>query len=157
MVSSSFDLPVPSSPWRRTWQAAERGDPSAIPEIDLRYKYFGVNAELVAGGVRIISKDGFVTLVDLALSLCRVAERLSRGENASFGFTEREEVISFHLDGETVTITSSKNPQPAVAARGELLAELRTFVRTAHARLVGEIPALAGNPVINRLGRHSTC
>ncbi|MEU4769830.1 hypothetical protein AB0H12_42095 [Actinosynnema sp. NPDC023794] len=157
MVSLSFDLPAPSSPWRRTWQAAGRGDPSAIPEIDLRYKYFGVNVELVAGGVQIISKKGFVTLVDLALSLCGVAERLSRGENASFGFTEREEVIGFHLDGETVTVTSSKDPQSAVAARAELLAELGTFVRTAHARLVDEIPALSDNPVIDRLARHSTC
>lgn len=153
MVNLSFTLPVPSSPWRRTWEAAAgQGDPSAIPETDLRYKYFAVNAELTVSDVEIISKTRFVTLVDLALSVRGVVERLSNGEDASLGFTESAEVIRFRGSGATVSITSSKSTNRAAATtRTDLLAELGRFLHAAHSRLVEEIPALSDNPVIRRL------
>ncbi|MFI9157523.1 hypothetical protein [Kitasatospora aureofaciens] len=151
MIKLSFSVPEPASPWRRTWEAAVQGDPAAIPEIDLRYKCFAVNVELVVNGVEIISKRRFVTLVDLALSLCAVSERISRGEDASFGFTESEDVIAVRRVGEMVSISSSKRQEQATTPSDELLSELSGFIQAAYSKLVGEIPRLAENPVIQRI------
>ncbi|GGL66774.1 hypothetical protein GCM10010129_07750 [Streptomyces fumigatiscleroticus] len=94
MIHLSFSLPEPGSPWRRTWEVAKQGDPAGLAEIDLRYKFFGVNVEMVVDDVEIISKRRFVTLVDLALSLSHAERRISSGEDAAFGFTESEEVVA---------------------------------------------------------------
>jgi hypothetical protein len=55
VVYISVSLPESDSPWRRTWDGAKQCDPAGIAEIDLRYKYFGVNVEMVVNGVEIIS------------------------------------------------------------------------------------------------------
>lgn len=151
MIHLSFSLPGSASPWRRTWDGARQGDPADIAEIDLRYKYFGVNVEMGVGDVEIISKRRFVTLVDLALSLRDVIERISRGEDAEFGFTESEEVIKFRQAGDIILVSSSKKKEQASVARDELVAELSEFIRSTHSRLVEEIPELADNPVIGRI------
>ncbi|MEW1640156.1 hypothetical protein AB0469_39615 [Streptomyces sp. NPDC093801] len=151
MIDLSFSLPESASPWRRTWDGAKQGDPAGIAEIDLRYKYFGVNVEMVVDDVEIISKRRFVTLVDLALSLRGVAERISRGEDAAFGFTESEEVISLRQAGDSISVSSSKKPGQASVARGELLEKISGFLQSAHSQLVEEIPELDENPVVRRI------
>ncbi|MET7528808.1 hypothetical protein [Streptomyces goshikiensis] len=88
----------------------KHGDPAGLAEIDLRYKYFGLNVEMVVGGVEVISKRRFVTLVDLALSLSQAERCISSGGDATFGFTESEEVIHLRCDGELIAVTSSKRP-----------------------------------------------
>ncbi len=93
MIHFSFEPPVPGSPWRDTWDKACQFSPSVISEIDLFYKYFGVRAELVVDGVEVISGQGYLTLVDLALSLRHALNRLSSGEDSAIGFTENNEVI----------------------------------------------------------------
>ncbi|MGW4897782.1 hypothetical protein ACWEQL_36880 [Kitasatospora sp. NPDC004240] len=129
MISLSFPVPEPGSPWRRSWEAAAQGDPAAAPEIDLRYKHFGVNVELVVNGVAIIPKGRFATLFDLTLSLCGISDRISQGEDATFGFTESEEVISVRQAGKMVSISSSRREEQAIAPSGELLPELYDFIR----------------------------
>lgn len=151
MIHLSFSLPEPASPWRRTWDGAKQGDPAGLAEIDLRYKYFGVNVEMVIGGVEIISKKRFVTLVDLALSLRGAVERISRGEDAEFGFTESEEVIRLSQAGESILVGSSKKQEQASVARNELLAEFSEFLRSAHSQLIEEIPELRENPAIRMI------
>ncbi|WNM35440.1 hypothetical protein RKE30_36310 [Streptomyces sp. Li-HN-5-11] len=155
MIHLSFSLPEPTSPWRRTWDGAKQGDPAGIAEIDLRYKYFGVNVEMVMGDVEIISKGRFVTLVDLALSLRAVVERIYHGEDAAFGFTESDEVIRFRQAGERILVTSSKNPGEASVTREELLEKLSEFLQSAHSRLVEEIPELGENPVVRGIASGS--
>ncbi|WP_406158900.1 hypothetical protein OG298_16295 [Streptomyces sp. NBC_01005] len=61
--------------------------------MGLCYKYFGVSTELVVDEVEVISNEGHVTLVDLALSLCHALSCLSSGEDTAIGFTEDDEVI----------------------------------------------------------------
>ncbi|MDH6710058.1 hypothetical protein P3T27_006807 [Kitasatospora sp. MAA19] len=151
MIHLSFSLPESASPWRRTWDGAKQGDPAGIAEIDLRYKYFGVNVEMVVDDVEIISKKRFVTLVDLALSLRAVVERISHGEDAAFGFTESEEVISLRQTGGSISVSSSKKPGQALVATGELLEKISEFLQSAHSRLVEEIPELDENPIVRRI------
>ncbi|MEV6669349.1 hypothetical protein [Streptomyces sp. NPDC051162] len=151
MINLSFSLPEPASPWRRTWDGAKQGDPAGIAEIDLRYKYFGVNVEMVVDDVEIISKKRFVTLVDLALSLRGVVERISRGEDAAFGFTESEEVIRLRQAGDSISVSSSKKPEQASVASGELLEKISEFLQSAHSRLVEEIPELGENLIVRRI------
>ncbi|WP_421110448.1 hypothetical protein [Streptomyces sp. NEAU-S77] len=151
MIHLSFFPPELDSPWRRTWDAVKQGDPVAISEIDLRYKCFGVNAEMVVNGVEVISKSGFVTLVDLALSLSHVRQRISSGEDAAFGFTESEEVIHLRRDGGLISLSSSAQPWQVSVEPGELADAISGFLREAHSRLVADVPDLVANPVIRRL------
>jgi hypothetical protein len=150
VIHLSFSLPEPGSPWLKTWDSAKQGDPAAITEMDLRYKHFGVNLELTVGDVEIVSKRRFVTLVDLALSLSGVVERISSGEDAAFGFTESEEVIHLRRDGDLIAVSSSMRPAQASVEREELVGEFVRFLQAAYSRLVAEIPELAANPVIQR-------
>ncbi|WP_125506288.1 MULTISPECIES: hypothetical protein [unclassified Streptomyces] len=150
MIHLSFSLPEPGSPWLKTWDSAKQGDPAAITEMDLRYKHFGVNFELTVGDVEIVSKKRFVTLVDLALSLSGVVNRISSGDDAAFGFTESEEVIHLRRDGDLVVVSSSMRPAQASVERQEVVGEIVRFLRAVHSRLVAEIPELSANPVIRR-------
>ncbi|MEV7026542.1 hypothetical protein [Kitasatospora sp. NPDC093558] len=151
MIHLSFSLPEPASPWHETWDDARRGDPSGISEGDLRYRYFGVNVEMIVDSVEIISKRRFVTLVDLALSLRGVAERISRGEDAAFDFTESEEIISFRRAGDSISVGSSRRPGRGSVAPGELLEKISEFLKSAHSRLVEEIPGLDENVTVRRI------
>lgn len=139
MIHISCSLPEPGSFWWDSWDKPQLGDPATIAEIDLRYKCFDVNAEMIVNGVEFVSKNGFVTLVDLALSIRGVTERLSRGDEAC-GFTEWSEVIHLRRTGESIVISSSEKLKRASAARAQLLAQFLDFLRSAHSRLVEEIP-----------------
>jgi hypothetical protein len=150
VINLSFSLPESGSPWIQTWDSAKQSDPAAITEMDLRYKYFGVKFELTVDGVEIVSKARFVTLVDLALSLTVVVDRISSGQDAAFGFTESEEVIHLFQDGDLVTVSSSSRPVQASVERGELVGAFVQFLRRAHSRLTAEVPDLFANPVIQR-------
>lgn len=151
MIHLSFYLPEPGSAWIKTWDAARQGDPAAATEVDLRYKYFGVNFELAVDGTEIVSKKRFVTLVDLTLSLSSAAKRISLGEDAAFGFTESDEVIHLRQDGDLIAVSSSKRPVQAFVGREELVREILIFLRAAHSRLIAEIPGLSANPIIQRI------
>ncbi|GAA0386232.1 hypothetical protein [Streptomyces luteireticuli] len=150
MIHLSFSLPESSSPWRRTWEEAKQVDPAGIAEIDLRYKHFGVNVELIVDGVEVISKRRFVTLVDLALSLSHVKRRISSGEDAAFGFTESEEVIHLCREDDLVVVTSSKRSWRVTVEPEELANSFSSFLREAHSRLISEVPGLAANPAIRQ-------
>lgn len=152
MIDISFSLPAASSPWRQTWDDARRLDPKVISEMDLRYKYFGVNVELVVGGLELISRRKFVTLVDLALSFRGVVDRVSRGEDATFGFTESANVINIRQQEGGLSVGSSTRSEIASVSSEELVDGLSRFIREAHGKLLQEIPGLAGNPIIQRLG-----
>ncbi|MEU1081602.1 hypothetical protein ABZ368_15390 [Streptomyces sp. NPDC005908] len=148
MIHFSFEPPGPGSPWRDTWDKACQVSPSAISEMDLCYKYFGARAKLVVDGVEVISGQGYLTLVDLALSLRHALNRLSLGEDSAIGFTENDEVIRLRREGDIVAITSSKHEWRVSVDREELVDAFVEFLREAYSRLTGFAPGLADNPVI---------
>ncbi|MEV5546288.1 hypothetical protein AB0L35_09095 [Streptomyces sp. NPDC052309] len=150
MIHFSFEPPGSGSPWRDTWDKAHQVSPAAISEMDLCYKYFGVRAELVVDRVEVISKQGYLTLVDLALSLRHALNRLSSEEDSAIGFTENDEVIRLRREGDLVVITSSKHEWRASVDREELVDAFVEFLREAHSSLTGFIPGLADNSVIRR-------
>jgi hypothetical protein len=151
LIRLAFYLPGPGSAWLKTWDAVRQGDPAVMTEMYLRYKYCGVEFELTVGGVEIISRKRFVTLVDLALSLSSVVKRISTGEDAAFGFTESEEVIHLRQDGNLVVVSSSKRSLQGSVGREELIEEFRKFLREAFSRLIQEVPEFSANPVIRRI------
>ncbi|MER7080011.1 hypothetical protein [Saccharopolyspora kobensis] len=148
MIHLSFELPIVGSPWRDTWDRATQVNPAVISEMDLCYEYFGVRAEFVADGVEVISGEGCVTLVDLALSLRHALNRLSSGEDSAIGFTENDEVIRLGYGGDRVVIASSKHEWRVSVDREELLGAFFEFLREVYRHLTEFIPALADNPVI---------
>ncbi|WP_260634842.1 hypothetical protein [Streptomyces angustmyceticus] len=151
MIHLSFSLPDPGSPWWRTWEEAKQADPGGIAEIDLRYKYCGVNVEMIVDGVEVISKRRFVTLTDLALSLSHVGRRISAGEDAAFGFTEGEEVIHLRRNGDRIVVSSSKRSWQVTVEPEALARAFSDFLRDAYSCLTSEIPGLIANPVIQRI------
>ncbi|WND32827.1 hypothetical protein RI578_42455 (plasmid) [Streptomyces sp. BB1-1-1] len=148
MIYFSFEPPGSGSSWRDTWDKACKVSPAAISEIDLCYKYFGVHVELVVDGVEVISGQGYLTLVDLALSLRHALNRLSSGEDSAIGFTENDEVIRLRREENRVVITSSKHDWRVSADHEELVGVFAEFLREAHSCLIEFIPGLAVNPVI---------
>ncbi|WP_406466230.1 hypothetical protein OHB07_38235 [Streptomyces sp. NBC_00111] len=150
MIRFSFEVPNAESAWRDTWDSAFQVNPEAISEIDLCYKYFGVNVELVVDEVEVISSDGHVTLVDLALSLCHALSRLSAGEDTAIGFTEDDEVMRLRREADLVAITSSKHQWQVFVEQEELVGAFVDFLREAHDRLTVNVPGLADNPVVQR-------
>ncbi|NUK51711.1 hypothetical protein HRW14_15800 [Streptomyces lunaelactis] len=150
MIRFSFEVPNAESAWRDTWDRAFQVNPEAISEMDLCYKYFGVSVELVVDEVEVISSDGHVTLVDLALSLCHALSRLSAGEDTAIGFTEDDEVIRLRREADLVAITSSKHQWQVSVEQEELVGAFVDFLREAHARLTVNVPGLADNPVVQR-------
>ena len=151
MITISFELPGPDSPWRRTWDDARRGGAARLDEMELRYKFFAANVELIVDGVEFISRRRFVTLVDLALSISNVVKRVSNGGDASFGFTESEEVVRVTREGDLVSLSSSSRPEMVSLPVGRLIDECRDFLHSAYSRMVAEVPELGDNPVIQRI------
>ncbi|NLU80930.1 hypothetical protein HCA58_21735 [Micromonospora sp. HNM0581] len=151
MIRLTFSVPETGSPWRDTWRLPDGSDPASVTETDLRYKHFGAQVEFVIDDMTVISKAGHVTLVDLALSFQSAERRLSSGEDAAFGFTERHEVIRLHGPGSLLSITSSVKPGTAQVSRNELTPELAAFRESVYQALINEVPGLQGNPVVQRL------
>ncbi|MEU6759850.1 hypothetical protein [Streptomyces sp. NPDC046685] len=118
--------------------------------MDLRYKYFGVRAEMIVNNVEVVSKSGFVTLVDLALSVAWAVKRLAVGQDAAFNFTEGAEIIRLRHEGNLITLSSSLKPWTVSVGREQLVEALGEFLRKAHTCLVSDVPELAGNAVIQR-------
>jgi hypothetical protein len=129
---------------------AGQNDVATISEVDLRYKYFGVTLELVVEEVEIIRKNGFATLVDMALCVLGAVRSISAGEDAELGFTESAEIIHLRRDDDLVVVSSSNRPVKGSVAREELLSEFIRFLRVAYHRLVTEVPGLSENPIIRR-------
>ncbi|MFJ9617992.1 hypothetical protein [Streptomyces noursei] len=151
MIHLSFNAPAPGAPWRKTWDSVSRVDTENISEMDLRYKHFGASVDMTIGDVEIISKNRFVTLVDLALSISHAIGRLSAGEDAALGFTESEEVIHLRRDGDLVEISSTKRPFVVSVENGELVRAFEGFLEGVHSHLTTSFPGLIENPVIRRL------
>ncbi|MFD5620937.1 hypothetical protein [Streptomyces yangpuensis] len=151
MIHFSFTLPDPDSPWRETWDRAEHANPADISEMDLRYKYFGVRARLTVDDVEVISDRGFVTLVDLALSIAWAGKQIAAGHDSAFNFTEAAEVIRLHADGQRIEMSSSVKPWTVTVARDQLLGEFTKLRQEAHACLITQVPGLAEHPVIRRI------
>ncbi|MFG3579027.1 hypothetical protein [Micromonospora chersina] len=106
---------------------------------------------MTVSGTPFIRPSGHHPIIDLGLSFKWVEKRLAVGDDATFGFTERREVIHVRGAGPTVSIESSEYPYRAEADRSRLLAELARFTESVHQRLVHEVAGIGGNPVVQRL------
>ncbi|MFD7112456.1 hypothetical protein ACFWAF_19905 [Streptomyces microflavus] len=151
MMNLSFSLPDVDSAWRGTWKVAQQKNPSELTEIDLRYKYFSANVEMIVDGVEVISSRSFVTLVDLALSLLDAERCISSGEDTAVGFTERAEVIHLRHSEGNIVVTSSEQSWRVVVDREELRSSISEFLREVHSCLTSEVPGLSSHPTIRQM------
>lgn len=151
MIVLAFSLPPAGSAWRATWSLPLNRDPITASEMDLRYKYFAANMEMTVNDVPFIRPSGYEPIIDLGLCFKWVEERLALGEDASFDFTERHEVILLRGAGPVVSIESSELPHQAEADRSTLLVELARFRESVYQRLVEKVAGIEGNPVVQRL------
>jgi len=151
VITLSISLPDPGSPWLRTWDDVRDKDPATLSEMDLRYKYFGVDFRLAVGGIEITPQGQVVTLVDLMFSLLFALERISSGQDGAFGFTENDDVIHLRQESDSVIVSSSKGSVEGSVNREEFLGETVRFLSECFSRLVAEVPELSVNPTIQRL------
>ena len=121
-------------------------------EVDLRFRLALGDLILVAPGVDLSTRWGWVPLIDLAAGLREVVNRLKRGGNqATFEFTESEATLTFSRNRDELIITASYAPGHVVSSLGSFDERLRQFERDLRADLVAAHPALDSHPVFNRL------
>ncbi|WP_281936071.1 hypothetical protein [Micromonospora sp. AKA38] len=125
-----------------------------MSEMDLRYKYFAARVKMAVGEIAVVSPGGHVQLVDLALSFKGAEARLGRGEDASFGFTEKPEVIHFRTAGSTVHIESSEKPYRVDVETRALVSELAKFRKAVYDCITKAVPQIVANESIRQI--HST-
>ncbi|MGC4892108.1 hypothetical protein [Micromonospora sp. DT227] len=151
MLVLTFTLPPADSGWSRTWSLPADADPAHVSEMDLRYKYFAAKVKMAVGETAVISPGGHVQLVDLALSFKGAEARLGRGEDASFGFTERPEVIHFRAVGPTVRIESSEKPYQVDVETRVLVSELAQFRNSVYECIAKAVPQIVANESIRQI------
>lgn len=106
---------------------------------------------MTVGGVEVVSKRRFVTLVDPILSLSHAERCISSGEDAAFGFTESEEVVHLQHGGDFIAVTSSKCPWRVAVEREELASALSKIIRETYSHLTSGVPGLVADSVIRKV------
>ena len=155
MVIVDFVVPDVDSVLGRSWAKSLEGEARSIKAVTLQYKLFYSQVEFSVDGVKFLSKSSFVPLVDLALGMSGVADRLVCSSDGALDFTEHGEVIKFVVSGENVEVTSSKNPAAtATVGRAEIVDALTSFVGRARDSVVAFCPAISENATVARL-RHT--
>lgn len=154
MVIVDFVVPDVDSVLGRSWAKSLEGDARSIKEVMLQYKLFYSQVEFSIDGVKFLSKSSFVPLIDLAIGMSHVADRLVENSNGALDFTEHDEVIKFVVSGESVQVDSSKNPAATASAKkAELIDAMASFVGRVHDSVVTFCPAMSENATVARL-RH---
>ena len=149
MVILDFVVPDLDSVLGRSWDA------QSIKPVTLRYKLFYSQVEFSVDGIKFLSRSSFVPLVDLALGMSAVADRLATNTDGALDFTEHDEVIRFVVSGGNVEVSSSKKPAiTATVDKAEMIDALNSFVRRAYDSVVTFHPAIADNETVARL-RHA--
>ncbi|GAA0474250.1 hypothetical protein Aca07nite_62460 [Actinoplanes capillaceus] len=152
MMMFDIEAPMPGDPLFASWERIAQTNPATVNETTLRYKVFLVRVSLRVGGVELITRDSYVTMVDMALSAAFAAKRIKAGKIGGLGFTEHNEVIKFEIKGDDVYVYSSDAPSVVgIAARAEVMSGLKKFASNAHSLLVEYNRELERNPVISRL------
>ncbi|MFI7543767.1 hypothetical protein [Actinoplanes sp. NPDC049599] len=154
MVIVDFVVPDFDSVLGRSWVKALEGDAQSIQAATLQYKLFYSQVEFSIDGVKFLSKGSFVPLVDLALGMSGVVDRLAGNSDGALDFTEHDEVIRFVVSGEDVEVVSSKSPASAAAKKADTIDALTSFVERAYDSIVAFHPAISENATVARL-RHA--
>jgi hypothetical protein len=154
MVVVDFVVPDVDSVLGRSWVKSLDRDAQSIKDVVLQYKLFYSQVEFSIDGKKFLSKSSFVPLIDLALGMSNVVDRLADKSDGALDFTEHDEVIKFVVSGESVQVDSSKNPAAtATAKKADLIDAMASFVGRAYDSVVTLCPAMSENATVARL-RH---
>lgn len=152
MIDLDFVLPDAASALGRSWSRSLDRDASRIDSMELRYKMFFTRVEFTVGEVTLLSKFSFEPLADIALGMLHVLKRLRDAEEATLGFTERDEILRFTPTFDSVRIASSTRPEVvAMARKAEIVLTLSVFVEKAAGEIVKFNPNMMKNANILRL------
>lgn len=129
-----------------------RSAPRALAEAEewvLRYRCFLGDVIFVIDDVDMSALWGWVPVLDFALALEWISQRLADGEASErFDYTESEATITFRRTGGQVEIDPSYAPGVARVGLTELRRETRGFLDRVLADLVGRHPDLAANELV---------
>ncbi|HWI21082.1 MAG TPA: hypothetical protein VNT22_00550 [Baekduia sp.] len=88
---------------------------------------------------------GWVPVLDFALALRTIAERIATSEHELFEFTESGATIDFRRQGALITVSSSYSQAIATVALAEMTEATADHLQEVVARLVKSYPAVAEN------------
>ena len=143
MISLDFSLQPPS---RRESET----DFASVRVLSLHYRYFYGDATFVINEVDLSTRGGFLTLVDFAVELDRIATALLANDDSAqvYNFTESDDSISFRRKQEVIEVSSSYAPGVASAGPSELSIEARLFLLRVLNDLIVRHPELGRNPYV---------
>ncbi|MEX5638001.1 hypothetical protein [Parafrankia sp. FMc2] len=153
MIDLRLSIPERSSSLYRSWERARQEDPKAIGETELQYYLFYVHIVFALDGVEFISTDEVVTLVDFMQEVSWVAENIASHRDASIGFTEHADTVSFRWTKGGIHVSAPRAPGGIYVNPDNLMKTLHAFLENAIACLAREIPGIEDNPTI-RAVRH---
>lgn len=139
-----------------TW-GREASELDAADETALRYRYFLGDAILEIGNVDASAPWGWVPILDFALGLRAIADRLAASdEDQVFEFTESDASISFRKRDGIVVVDPSYVDGSAEVRVDELVAASREFLASLLRDLVDRHPDLRNNEFVARLSKSGT-
>jgi hypothetical protein len=128
----------------------KRVDMASADSTSLRYRLFPGDVVLKGEGVDFSANWGWVQVLDFALSLKSIEEKLEREGIAQFEFTESNAALVFRIDDGYVSISSTYAPGLLRVPLSDFSERVQRFVRRVIEELCTQHPRLALNPEIAR-------
>ena len=116
--------------------------------LDVRYHAFGGKLAFRVHGVD-FAPEGMVAILDFALSLAHVMEKLmaeSDGGQCSLDFSEGEDELLFSTDGKHIIITSRRSARQARTNTGDFRTAAKSFTKRVLADAGQAVPSLRNHP-----------
>lgn len=121
-------------------------------EMTLRFDAFPGDVVFRVGAVDLSAQWGWVPVLDFALALETIAQRLANHRHELFEFTESGATIDFRQNGDdAVTISPSYTQRSAQIERAQLERAATTFADRVCEELGARHPALAENAFFSEL------
>jgi hypothetical protein len=127
-----------------TWNPHEL-DLRSADELTLRYDAFPGDVVFRVDDADFSAQWGWVPVLDFALALGAIAERLDDHDSERFEFTESDATIEFRRDDGPIEISASYAQSVARLPLFELTAAAEEFLARVTEGLASTHPELAGN------------
>ena len=130
----------------------DEGSWSQADEEDFRYRVALGDLIMEIGSTNFSTNWGWIPLIDVAVSLQRIAEELQRpGRTQTFEFTESESWLRFRRQEDDVIVTASYAPGNARVEYSRFIDAIQHLKKQLRQELLRLNPALARNPDFQRL------
>jgi hypothetical protein len=130
----------------------DQGSWSQADEEDFRYRVALGDLIMEIGSANFSTNWGWIPLIDVAVSLQRIADKLQRhGQMQTFEFTESESWLRIRRQEDDVIVTASYAPGNARVEYSSFIDAIQHLQKQLRRELLRLNPALSRNPDFQRL------